>query len=85
MLCIIGILFHVIKQKTTVFWPRSRFVSLLPLESTYSVQAYGIHADFSLGARVFMEIEEALAGYEIGILGTEIRCHEFASVSLSVW
>ena len=39
------------------------------VESTYSVQAYGIHADFSLGTRVFQEIEEALQGYEIGILG----------------
>ena len=43
---------------------------IFPSETTYSVQAYGIHADFSLGARVFVEIEEALAGYEIGILGT---------------
>ena len=42
------------------------------VESTYSVQAYGIHADFSLGTRVFQEIEEALQGYEIGILGIEI-------------
>lgn len=40
-------------------------------ESEYSVQAYGIHADFSLGTHVFQEIEEALAGYEIGILGNE--------------
>ena len=45
----------------------SHFTSL---ESEHGVQAYGIHADFSLGAHVFQEIEEALTGYEIGILGT---------------
>ncbi len=38
-------------------------------ESVYAVQAYGIHADYSLGTHVFQEIEEALTGYEIGILG----------------
>ena len=59
------------------------------VESTYSVQAYGIHADFSLGTRVFQEIEEALQGYEIGILGivhsystmveyTQPTCYQFS-------
>ena len=53
------------------------------VESMYSVQAYGIHADFSLGTRVFQEIEEALQGYEIGILGivvirTPLNTHEIA-------
>lgn len=43
------------------------------VESMYSVQAYGIHADFSLGTRVFQEIEEALQGYEIGILGIVVN------------
>ena len=39
------------------------------------MQAYGIHADFTLGSRVFQEIEDALQGYEIGILGTVCRMH----------
>ena len=33
------------------------------------MQAYGIHADFSLGLHVYEEINAALDGYEIGILG----------------
>ena len=42
---------------------------LWPTESQYSIQVLGIHADFCLGEQVFREIEEALQGYEIGILG----------------
>ena len=39
------------------------------LESEYGVQAYGIHADFSLGRHVYQEIDDALQGLEVGILG----------------
>jgi short-subunit dehydrogenase len=40
------------------------------IQSQYSVQAYGIHADFFLGQTVFNEIEEALLTdkLDIGIL-----------------
>eukprot|EP00731_Ephydatia_muelleri_P030470 Em0021g993a len=38
------------------------------IQSSYDVQAYGIHADFSVGLKVFHEIEAALSGLEIGIL-----------------
>ena len=38
------------------------------IESHYGVEAYGIHADFSLGGHVYKEIDDALQGYEIGIL-----------------
>ena len=44
-------------------------------ESQYSVQALGIHADFGLGRPVFQDIEDALQGYEIGILGEGVEQH----------
>lgn len=31
--------------------------------------AYGIHADFSLGPKVFQEIHDELNDFEVGILG----------------
>ena len=42
-------------------------------ESEYGVEAYGIHADFSLGRHVYQEIDDALQGFEVGILG-ELFC-----------
>ena len=52
------------------------FLVFSPSESEHSVQAYGIHADFSLGRHVYQEIDDALLGYEIGLLGdfTELEC-----------
>jgi 17beta-estradiol 17-dehydrogenase / very-long-chain 3-oxoacyl-CoA reductase len=38
------------------------------IQSEYSVQAYGIHADFMLGRHVYQEIYDALQELEIGIL-----------------
>ena len=46
------------------------FIFILP-ESEYSVQAYGIHADFMLGRHVYQEIYDALQELEIGILGEQ--------------
>ncbi len=43
-------------------------------ESQYDVQTYGIYADFSLGAKVYQDVEDTLKDLEIGILG-EIRGH----------
>ena len=45
------------------------FFRIFPSESEYGVQAYGIHADFSLGRHVYQEIDDALQGLEVGILG----------------
>jgi len=56
---------------------------LASAESLYSVQAYGIHADFSLGSRVFQEIEDALQGYEIGILGMVSRMHSTKCITFN--
>ena len=48
------------------------FISIvISLECQYSVQAYGIHADFFLGQSVYNEIEKALLTdtLDIGVLG----------------
>ena len=46
----------------------------LPSEAKYEdVQTHGIYADFSLGARVYQDVEEALKEFEIGILGTTLK------------
>ena len=46
-------------------------------ESESNVQAYGIHADFSLGRHVYNEINDALQGLQVGILGQSKILHEF--------
>ncbi len=33
------------------------------------IQTHGIYADFSLGSKVYQDVEEALKEFEIGILG----------------
>lgn len=38
-------------------------------ETEYNVQILGIYADFSLGAKVYQDVEDTLKGIEIGILG----------------
>ena len=38
-------------------------------ETLHNVVAYGIHADFSLGPKVFQEIHDVLHEFEVGILG----------------
>lgn len=38
------------------------------LQSQYDVQTYGIYADFSLGAKVYQDVEDTLKDLEIGIL-----------------
>ena len=38
-------------------------------ETRHNVVAYGIHADFSLGPKVFQEIHDVLHEFEVGILG----------------
>lgn len=55
-----------VSYQKDIFIVLTRFI-----ESRYSVQAYGIHADFLLGQQVFDEIEEALLTdrLDIGILG----------------
>lgn len=48
------------------------FVSIYPhhgVETLHNVVAYGIHADFSLGPKVFQEIHDVLYEFEVGILG----------------
>ena len=38
-------------------------------ETLHNVVVYGIHADFSLGAKVFQEIHDVLHEFEVGVLG----------------
>ena len=49
-------------------------------ESQYNIQVLGIHADFCLGQQVFQEIEEALQGYEIGILSMLCEYSQFVYI-----
>ena len=42
---------------------------LCTAETLHNVVAYGIHADFSLGPKVFQEIHDVLHEFEVGILG----------------
>ena len=39
------------------------------IETEHNVTVYGIHADFSLGPKVFQEIHDVLYEFEVGILG----------------
>lgn len=41
----------------------------LLVESQYDVQTCGIYADFSLGAKVYQDVEDTLKEFEVGILG----------------
>ena len=43
-------------------------------ETEYNVQILGIFADFSLGAKVYQDVEDTLKDLEIGILGKP-HCH----------
>ena len=56
-------------DQSCLFFHFLSFPFLYMSESEYSVQACGIHADFLLGRHVYQEIDDALQGYEIGILG----------------
>lgn len=38
-------------------------------ESKYDVLTYGIYADFSLGPKIYQDVEGTLKDLEIGILG----------------
>ena len=38
-------------------------------ETQYDVQTCGIYADFSLGAKVYQDVEDTLKDFEVGILG----------------
>lgn len=41
-------------------------------ESRYNVLTYGIYADFSLGAKVYQDVEDTLKDLEIGVLGESV-------------
>lgn len=43
------------------------------VESQYNVMTYGIYADFSLGAKVYQDVEDTLKDLEIGILGEVVH------------
>ena len=41
-------------------------------EARFDVQVCGLHVDFTLGQHVFREVEDALEGLEVGILGQSV-------------
>ena len=44
-------------------------MTCVTIETEHNVTVYGIHADFSLGPKVFQEIHDVLYEFEVGILG----------------
>jgi hypothetical protein len=51
---------------------RTILILLPTAESQYDVQTYGIYADFSLGAKVYQDVEDTLKDLEVGILGEQL-------------
>jgi len=45
------------------------------------IQTLGIYADFSLGAKVYQDVQEALKEFEIGILGMVNLYHTILAVT----
>ena len=59
--------------------------TFLSPESEYNVQTYGIYADFSLGARIYQDVEDTLKDLEIGILGKLLSVYVLPSLHFDLF